>query len=626
MNQEKIILKNDFLKAEIDKKDLTLSVFDLRTGIKWLMQKNGPGDIGVEGHAGPLIGLPFSSAGSIECRKGVNFIEIWLTKFPYRPNVWGTIDFAVNLVLELKKDTLSITVKTKNGRGEVSLIDSYYPRGFLFPEKSDGFLVLPYGHGCLLNKKFPYELDHTLPVYAQLGFVMPWWGQITDIGCGLIALPETPEDMGIRLITENGFGHTAHPYWQASLGNFSYPRKISYKFFERCDVVLLARTYRKFAEKRGLAKTLKEKAKERKNVEKLKGSIILSIWHESWFGNFRKKDVWKRMSFAEGLKRFKSFVRDVPVEKAVVHVDGWGRKGYDCLHPDILPPDPMLGGWEGLTKMANEIQAMGHIFLLHDNYVDLYADSSAFKPEFTIIDLSGIRPENNEWLGGRQSWLCPKQTMRFAKRNLTEVRKKINPSGTYLDCFTASHVRECYNQKHISSKKDTIKYWSRIFAMCQSFGWVTSSEGGADWAIPVLDFCHTVPPGICPFDLKQKINGPLGIPIPLYSLVWHDCIVIPVWISQKKEGNSFLWGILWGGIPSIRPRSLECNSAPYNKDDIAFVRRIMPMAKLSEKILFEKMTDFKLLDIKGNIQQTEFSDGTLIIVDFEKKQYQIKTG
>ncbi|HOK56111.1 MAG TPA: DUF5696 domain-containing protein [bacterium] len=624
MKEEKIVLKNDILKIEIDKKDFYLSVFDLRTGIKWLMQKNGPGDIGIKGHSGPWIGLPFSSAGSVEWKENTNFIEVWLTRFPYRANIWGPIDFAVFLIFKLMEDTLSIIVGTKNGRGEVSLIDSYYPRGFLFPEKVNGFLVLPYGHGCLLDKKFPCELDHTFPVYAGMSFVMPWWGQITEKGTGLIALPETPEDMGIRLITENGYGHTAHPYWQASLGNFSYPRKINYKFFKKCDVVLLAKTYRKFAEKRGIKGILKEKAKERKNVEKLKGSIIVSIWHESWFGNFRKKDVWRRMTFAEGLKRFKMLAKDVPIKKAVVHIDGWGIKGYDCCHPDILPPDPKLGGWNGLKKMADEIQSMGHIFLLHDNYVDVYADSSAFGPEYTVLDLSGVRPENNEWLGGRQRWLCPKKTMKFAKRNLMEVKKKINPSGTYLDCFTYSHLRECYDQKHLSSRKDTIKYWSEIFALCQNFGWVTSSEGGADWSIPVLDFCHTVQPGICPFDLREKLKGPLGIPVPLYSLVWHDCIVIPAWISGEKDTDSFLWGILWGGIPSIRTKSLECNSAPYGKEDIKFVRNLIPMVELSEKICFEEMVNFKILDSNGNIQQTEFSDGTSITVDFKNKTYWIK--
>ncbi|MCM8757414.1 MAG: DUF5696 domain-containing protein, partial [Candidatus Omnitrophica bacterium] len=302
--------------------------------------------------------------------------------------------------------------------------------------------------------------------------------------------------------------------------------------------------------------------------------------------------------------------------------DGWGRKGYDCLHPDILPPDPKIGGWNGLVKMARVIQSSGHLFLLHDNYVDIYADSKSFGPEVTVLDLSGVRPENNEWLGGRQQWLCPQKTMKFVRRNLSEIQKRVRPSATYLDCFTFSHLRECYDQKHLSARSQTRKAWTEIFAFCQKFGWVTSSEGGADWAIPVLDFCHTVHPGNCPFDLRKKLeNKPLGIPFPLYALVWHDCLVVPSWIDQKNPKDAFLWGMLWGGIPSVRPEGFECNFSPYRKSSAEFVRDLKPLQGLSEKVGFEAMIDWKMLEEAGQVQQTVFSDGTEVEVDFSSGAY-----
>lgn len=41
------------------------------------------------------------------------------------------------------------------------------------------------------------------------------------------------------------------------------------------------------------------------------------------------------------------------------------------MHPDVLPPDERLGGWEGLQKLAEGAKARGHGFLLHDNYADV---------------------------------------------------------------------------------------------------------------------------------------------------------------------------------------------------------------------------------------------------------------
>ena len=620
-SKKKIKLKNNILEVEIDKKDLAVSVQNIRTGIKWEMQKNGPADIGIEGHSGPWQGMDFSSAQQIKWEGNKNLQKVTLSHWPYRSNVWGPLDFAVEVVFQIEKDTLKITVSTRNGRGEASFIDSAYPRGFLFPEKTGGKLILPYGQGCLLDKNFPVILDHTFPAYACRGFVMPWWSQITDSGEAIVGLPETTDDIAFRVVTDETYGHTVHPWWLASLGNFRYPRSITYKFLDKTDITGTAKIYRQHAEKKGLAVTLKEKSKNRPNVSKLRGSIIINIWHESWFGRFRKKNIWQRMSFAEGLKRFKQLEKDAELKKVVVHVDGWGRKGYDCLHPDILPPDPNIGGWQGLEKMSREIQSSGHLFLLHDNYVDIYADSESFSPEVTVLDLSGVRPENDEWLGGRQQWLCPQKTMKFVRRNLSEVQKHLHPSATYLDCFTASHLRECYDQKHLSSKSQTKKAWLEIFSFCQKFGWATSSEGGADWAIPVLDFCHTVQPGNCPFDLREKLNGPLGIPFPLYALVWHDCLVVPSWIEQDKPGNSFLWGLLWAGIPSVRPHGFDCNLKPYTKHSAEFVRSLKPMQELSEKSGFEEITGWKMLDSKGKIQQTVFSDETSVQVDFNSGRY-----
>lgn len=620
-------LKSDALEVSIDPKTLTLSVRDLRTGIVWKMQDSGPGDIGIKSHAGPLESMAFGSAGKARWEGSGNEQRVILSDWPCRSNVWSRSDYAVEIHFRLQGDRLDITVGTKNGRGEVSFIDSCYPRGFLFPGDIDGELVLPYGQGCLLKKNFPCRLDHTLPAYVALGFSMPWWGQLAGSGEGFAAFTDTPDDIGFRVVTEPKLGHTVHPYWQASLGNFRYPRKISYRFFDKADIVTLAKAYREHAETMGLAVTLKEKAKARPNVEKLRGAIVVSIWHMSDFTKFGRSGEQHCMTFEEGLRRFQRLARDAGIEKAIVHVDGWCRGGYDYYHPDVLPPEEQLGGWEGLKKMADAVQAEGHAFLLHDNYVDIYAHTEAFRPENTALDLSGVRHENNEWLGGRQQWLCPVRTMRFAKRNLTQVRDRINPSGTYLDCISCGPLRECYDQSHLCSRGDARKAWSEIFVMCQEFGWATSSEGGGDWAIPILDFCWSVHTALCPFDLKEEIGGPLGTPIPLYSLVWHDCIVVPSHIQESDEtGESALWPMLWGGIPSIRTGSLHPDTSKIKRygevSEANFVRALKPIMELSEQVAFEEMTNLELLDVEGKVQRTTFSDGTQVTVDFAGNNYE----
>ncbi|HEY3415602.1 MAG TPA: hypothetical protein VGM23_01845, partial [Armatimonadota bacterium] len=269
----------------------------------------------------------------------------------------------------------------------------------------------------------------------------------------------------------------------------------------------------------------------------------------------------------------------------------------------------------------------GHMFLLHDNYVDIYAHTPSFSPERTVLDLSGIRPENCEWLGGRQQWLCPVRTLPLIERNLSEVQRRLQPSGTYLDCFTFSHLRECYDQSHLCSRADARQAWTEIFAYCQQMGWATSSEGGADWAIPVMDFCWSVYPALCPFDLKEQLQGPFGDPIPLYNLVWHDCIVVPSYIVQDGPIEERLWPLLWGGIPSIRLGSFHPDGMfktdELTLSEIDFVRSLQPLIDLSARVGFEEMVSLEFLDSQRKVQRTTFADGTQVVVDFDRKDYAI---
>jgi len=622
------VLRTDSIQVEIHPDTLTLRVRDLRTGIVWQMQEAGPGDIGLKGHAGPWEGLAFRTARSITWEGNDHALHARLSHWPLRSNVWGWLDFVVEVHFAVEDDRLHITVSTANGRGESSFIDSYYPRGFLFPSGVAGDLVLPYGQGCLLSKDTPVTLNHTMPVYSGSGFVMPWWGQLAEGGEGLIALVDTPDDLGIRLATEPEAGHTAHPYWEASLGNFAYPRAITYQFFARTDITGLAKAYRRHAEARGQAVTLREKTAARPHTDLLRGGLVLNLWHESYFGYFNGDTTPHHLPFTEGLHRYQRLVRDAGITRGVAHIDGWGRKGYDVFHPDILPPDPDLGGWEGLRALADAIQNMGHLFMLHDNYVDIYANSESFDPDCTTLDLSGRRPESAQWLGGRQQWLCPDRTMPFVTRNLAEVRDRVRPSATFLDCHTMGHLRECYDQRHPCSRGGARQAWTDVFAWCQQQGWVTGSEGGADWAIPVLDFAENVPVGCCPFDLSQTLNGPLGDPIPLYNLVWHDCIVNMSYLTELYNEEKALWLMLWGGIPSLRPSTFMPDSINRKRDDhetvVDAVRNLRPITDLALRVGFEEMTALDVVDRAERMLRTTFADGTQVSVDFTRRTYDVR--
>lgn len=624
------VLKSRYLEVAIDERSLTVQVRDRRTGMQWQMQESGPGDVGLKGHCGPWQGMAFGSAKERKWEWQEREGKVTLFRWPYSANVWSPAGLGVTIHFRLSDDTLEIELTPyRPEHGEISLIDSYYPRGFLFPDRVGGQLVLPFGQGCLLDKTYPVELDMVQPGWVGVAFVMPWWGQISDTGAGLIALSKTPDDLAFRLKTEGRSGVTVHPYWQASLGGLKYARSMAYQFFERTDVLSLARRYRRHAETLMAVTPLKEKVKERSNVDLLRGSMQASVWTMSTF-----RDKLMMADFAESFRRYRRLMEGAGVKKAICHVDGWGKDGYDYNHPDVLPPDERLGGWAGLRKMAEDVRAMGHGFLLHDNYVDYYAHTQAFKNEDGVMDLSGMRSETLEWLGGRQQWLCSVEAMKYARRNFTELERMIGLQGIYVDCWTIGHLRECFDQRHLATRTTSKEKWSEVLAMCQRMGWLTSSESGNDWAVPTLDFCHTVQPEVVPHVLQEP-GASFGTALPLYEMVWHDCVTVPGWIDVEKNSGNIregcvveekkdmrLWTLLWGGIPSFRTKSCEMDGGADVGKEITFVKDLRVIADFHAIVGFEPMTHWEAT-ADGCVQTAAYDDHATVTVDFKHHHYRI---
>ncbi len=138
------VIKTDKIEAAIDEKMLTAKVRNLKTGKVWAMRGDGPVDIGIKGHWGHYQTLMFREALSRKCeRLSETSVQATLTRCPYSANVWSPLSFGLMIKFtvqnaELKAELLPYRQETC----KASIIDSFYPRGFMFPEKSSGDFVL----------------------------------------------------------------------------------------------------------------------------------------------------------------------------------------------------------------------------------------------------------------------------------------------------------------------------------------------------------------------------------------------------------------------------------------------------------------------------------------------------
>ena len=146
---------------------------------------------------------------------------------------------------------------------------------------------------------------------------------------------------------------------------------------------------------------------------------------------------------------------------------------------------------------------------------------------------------------------------------------------------------------------------------------MVSSEEPADWAIPHLDLVHHGPFALDP----NPGHGPaMGIPIPLFSLVYHDALFVPWSLGKGAWGIpdsdfGYLHGIAHAGMPylSITPSDEE-------------LKRVKMMCSINKRLAMVEMNNHKFIDTKYRIQETSYADGTKIIIDLDKNTYAVEPG
>ncbi len=179
---------------------------------------------------------------------------------------------------------------------------------------------------------------------------------------------------------------------------------------------------------------------------------------------------------------------------------------------------------------------------------------------------------------------------------------------------------------HRMTRRDCYDYRVRCFEYLMKNGILPSSEEVNDWAAASQVFCH-----YAPYDFMMRVPGSpkQAIPVPLYNLVYHDCVIQP-WMMEKVSGEEdyMLYALLNGGAPYL------VRDAAYPNIDGAFdgnvemkleedIRRSKVVSDLHEKVGKCEMVRHEFVDGNPQIQKTTFSDGTSVMVDFEKQTYVI---
>lgn len=513
----------------------------------------------------------------------------------------------------------------------------FWPGEMEFEEKKETwYTLLNQEQGMLIPNTWKEELKPIIfdGFFETAGGYMPWFGQVKD-GNGYIAICVTPWNAGYQATHPAGGPYThVSVRFEPSLGKMDYRRIMKYTFLSDCDYNDLCKVYRKFVNEQGRLRTLAEKAARNNSVNDLIGCAFVHkgiktiVQPNSDFYDPENPEKNNNLTtFAQREKEVRH-LHELGVKKMYLHLDGWAQPGYDNQHPDYLPACKEAGGWEGMKSLVDTMHECGYMFGIHDQYRDYYFAAPSFDEEFACRLTDGTIPQHQRWAGGPQSYLCATQAPYYLKRNFQEIENNgIVLDGAYLDVFTCNEGDECDNPMHRMTRRDCYEFRGKCFEYLLSKGILTSSEEVSDWAVPSLVFCHYAP---YDFMLRKPGEAKQGIPVPLYNLVYHDCVIEP-WMMDKvsEEEDYMLYALLNGGAPYLIRDAAYPNFDGAFEDSIELqleedIRRCKVVSDLHEKVAKCEMVRHEMVDGNPKIQRTVFSDGTVVTVDFEKQSYEIQ--
>ena len=446
---------------------------------------------------------------------------------------------------------------------------------------------------------------------------MSWWG-FQKGKSGMMIIVETPDDAAYQFNHPAGGPTVIGPRWRASLGKLAYSRTGRMCFIPEGNYVHMAKRYRKYAIETGLFVPLHEKIAKNPQVKQIIGTPII---RSGILTNYKEGgDRWKRdtatrykvTTFDERGKEFQQWKQD-GLNNLMVVLTGWPTLGYDRQHPDVLPPAPAAGGYEGMQRLQSTLRDLGYLFVLHDQYRDYYVDAPSFNKQFAIHEEDAVSPpavfpgtrfgDSKEgfipymdyWDGGKMSYLSGKFSLGHLKKNYQGLFDHgIRPNGSYLDVFGYIAPDEDFNPQHPSSRTEAFRDRIRMYNWARANLGIVGTEAACDWTVPYVDF-------------SSPLNTRNGIPIPLWDLVYHEAIL-------TTFNPADLRGLLNAGLPQIG-RGFE-----MNKENLGLINR---MSDLNKRLAFTEMIKHEFLDSNYRKERTVFANGTTITVDWDQKTVEI---
>jgi hypothetical protein len=492
--------------------------------------------------------------------------------------------------------------------------------GYPYPFVTDPgtYLVVPMNEGI----SFPVDdatitgPKHLKAYYGHGGICMAFWGATNGVS-GYMAIIETPDDAAIRIDRADGPLFVA-PEWEAQKGQFGYERKLRYVFLREGGHVGICKRYRAYAGQQGLIKTLTQKQAENPDVDRLIGAVNV------WF--FEKSKLVLPMvdeMRAMGINRILWSAAEPPEVIKAMNELGILTSRYDIVQDVVNPANLPNLAYGGLTEAW---------------------------PQDLILD------RNGDWVRGWEietkdglglvpcGALCDKQAVRYARDRMAKDLTDHPYLCRFMDTTTATPWRECYHPDHPMTRSESRLYKMALLRqISEDFHLVAGTETGHDAAAPyvhyfegMLSLSHyrvddagrrmlhiwkDVPDRVDKFQLGQRYR------LPLFELVYHDCVVSHWYWGDYNNKLPALWdkrdlfNLLYGTAPMFM-----FDYEIWRQSRERFAQSYRNTCIIARKVGYAEMSDHRFLTPDRDIQQTRFSNGITITCNFSAEPFALGGG
>ena len=581
-----LALTNSTLEVTLITSNATLAVRDRRTGQRWSQH-------------------PASSevmlTGAMAQR---DQLQLQLFHAASGQEIAGTI--------RLEPDLPEVTFEL-SARGELPNALHFPPP---FAARPGEYLVVP------MNEGISYPVDDksiapfTLVAYGGHGICMAFWGA-TDGARGHMAILETPDDATIRIDRHEGLLDIT-PQWDAQRGQFGYPRRLRYVFFDRGGHVAMAKRYRAHAQKIGLFKTLEQKRRENPNVDLLVGAVNVWCWERDAVGMVKELQ-------AAGLERILWSNAQSPENLRALNDLGVLTSRYD-IYQDVMDP-------------ANFPQLSGR----HADWVtDAWPDDVIRKANGDWLRGWGVRGKQGQWFNC--GVLCDRRAPDYAAKRIPADLATHPYRCRFIDTTTAAPWHECYHTNHPMTRTES-RAWKMKLLDCVSRDnkLVTGCETGHDAAVPFVHYFEgmmslgpyrvpdagrdmariwtNAPEAVVKFQLGHAYR------LPLWELVYHECVVAQWYWGDYNNKLPMLWDKrdLFNALYATPPMFMF-NRALWQENQPRFVQSYRAVCPLVRRVGYSEMTDHRFLTPDRSVQQTAFANGASVTVNFGATAFTLPDG